>query len=368
MFRLRGLTLFGSLLALAVTGVLVAGMSRHLEQRLVEAREERATEQLVVLARAAHGFAIDSLADLLGGNTEREIAIDELRNGGFIGPGFAANNVQGRGYRILVRQVDAGVVDLVVTQTVPVGDIAWPWRSITRQPIDTMRLGTVHPDEPARLQGPGIDIDISQFQNAFAGVPETRALAAYTRLDRSTVFGDQLYRTAVNGFPEINRMQTDLDMGGNDIANAGAIEADTIAVADILDVGGDLTVVGELVVGRSLIVDGDVSVDGELTAGSAAIAGVTQTESVQATDIVRATNLQATGTIEAANLGISQDLTIAGTAVMQRLTAASVSASTVTVDTVAANAVDADQLIASSEATAAEAGFSQLIVGSCTGC
>ena len=62
---------------------------------------------------------------------------------------------------------------------------------------------------------------MSAFQAAFGGAPAVGALAALRRFDYQAVYGGRLQRLAVPGFPDANRMETDLDMGGNAITGAG---------------------------------------------------------------------------------------------------------------------------------------------------
>ena len=99
-------------------------------------------------------------------------------------------------------------------------------------------MGVVLPDIPDRLTGPAVDADMGAFQAAFGGAPEAGALATLRRLDHRAVYGDQLYRVPVAGFAGANRMETDLDLGGNDLTGASAMEADTLALESDLTVGG----------------------------------------------------------------------------------------------------------------------------------
>ena len=67
------------------------------------------------------------------------------------------------------------------------------------------------------------------------------ALAALRRFDHQAVYGGRLQRLAVPGFPEANRMETDLDMGGNAITGAGRLSAASLALSGDLEAGGDIT-------------------------------------------------------------------------------------------------------------------------------
>ena len=133
------------------------------------------------------------------------------------------------------------------------------------------------------------------FQAAFAGAPEAGALATLRRLDHRAVYGDQLYRVAVPGFAGANRMETDLDLGGNDLTGANAVEADTLALESDLTVGGGLTVTADLMVGRALTVSGSAEVAAGITAQSAQVAGAASAGALAVTHDLRAASPDGAG-------------------------------------------------------------------------
>ena len=366
--RSRGLSLFGSMMALAVIAVMLAGGARWLETQLLLAREDRAAHRLVALSEAARGWALANFPTLVAGPANRALSLATLISDGFLGPGFPQTDTMSRGSRILVMRPATAVVEIVVTQSVAAGDVRWPWRAAATAPAGIARLGSIAPSG-SRIQGPTIDVDVSAFQAAFAGDPAPRALATHLRLDRQSVYGDQLYRTAVTGFPELNRMETDLDMDGNDIVDAGAMTAQSFAIDTWLSIAGALTVTGDLVVGQSAIVAGATQITGALTAGSAAVTGpATVSGNVDVTGAASAASLAVTGTASAATIASSGDLTVTGAASVASLTATSVSADTATIDDLDAVDLQVRQMTATGRMTAASAGITSLVVGSCTGC
>ena len=365
--RRRGLSLFGSLMALAVLAVLVVGLSQWMQDRLQEGREERAAHQLAVLAEAARAFALDDFPALVTGAADREITLAQLQAADLLPAAFTARDAMGRGWRVFLHRPAAGVLEVLATQTVAAGDDRWPWRGPASAPAGEMRMGTVPPGAPATLRGPTVDVSVAPFQAAWSD-PPARAMAAWTRLDRQSVYGNQLYRVAAAGFPEINRMETDLDMAGNDIVDAGAIEAATLELTAGLQVGQDLTVTGDLLVGASLEVTGEAAVGGALTATSAAVAGAASAASVTAAGALSGASLSVTGDVDAATIGASGAMTVAGPATMDDLTASTVSASSATASSLTVSDASVQQLVASGSMTAASAGVTTLTVGSCSGC
>lgn len=365
--RRRGLTLFGSLLALGLIGVMAAGLFAIAERHLTEMRERRAAAGIALLARAAHHHVTDRFADFLSGPEFREVTLAELRATGELQAGIPDDDAMGRGRRVLARSDGAGAVDIVVTQEVAAGDRGWPWRAAAASASGIGHLGTVAPGS-SRLTGPTVDVDVSAFQGAFQGAPAPRALAAHLRLDRHAVFGDQLWRIEVAGFPEINRMETDLDMAGHDITNAGDIATRTFAVTDALDVGGDLDVTGALVVGELVEIAGWGRFSGEVSAPFATVTDAVTARTVTATGEVSADTLDIDGTVSAGTIATTGSLAVTREASVGTLTSTSVAAGSVTADTVAATSIESLQVTVSGSMTSGSAGISDLTVGRCSGC
>ena len=364
----RGLSLFGSLLALGLLGMMVLAATLFFDSWMLEKRAKLAARQLTVLSDAAESHVSGRFPAMLAsvGGASTELSLATLRAAGALPPGFADVGAMGRGYRVLILAAGTDALDLLVTQTVGAGDDTVPASALFSADGRT-RMGLVLPDAAGRLRGPAIDADISAFQAAFGGAPAAGALATLARLDHRTVFGDQLYRVAVPGFADANRMETHLDLGGNDLTGAGAVEAETLSLESDLEVGGALTVSEELMVGRALRVSGSAAVAGELSAQTARISGAASAESLTVTHDLRAASLTAQGAVRVGSAGV-QGAVAAGSASLGSLQSGSVTARTLTATSVSAAGVTARAVQATGRADATEAGFSRLTVGRCTGC
>ena len=364
----RGLSLFGSLLALGLLGMMVLAAALFFETWMLEKRARLAARQLTVLSDAAASHVSGRFPALLVNvtNGPAELTLASLRTAGSLPAGFSDVNALGRGYRVLMLAAGPKALDLLVTQTVPAGDTAVPAAALL-QADGRARMGLVAPDMAQRLAGPAIDADIGAFQAVFGGAPAAGALATLRRLDHRTVYGDQLYRVAVPGFADANRMETDLDLGGNDLTGAGIVEAEELTLENDLTVGGGLTVTGDLIVGRAVQVSGPAEIAAGIDAASANIAGAASAGSLTVTYGMRAASLTARGAVNAGSIGASGAVA-AGSASLTGLQGDSVTARRVTATEVSAAGVTARAVRATSRADAAEAGFSRLIVGTCTGC
>ena len=362
--RQAGLSLFGALLALALLGMMVAGGAVFLETRALEERAGLAALQLQVLAQAGASFATSQFTALLA--APREITLAELRISGALPAEFTDVDVLGRGFRVLVLAAGPGAFDLLVTETVAAGDVLVPTHALL-EARGSVRLGLVAPELPGRLTGPAIDADITGFRTAYGGAPAVRALAVLERFDQERVFGDQLFRVSVTGFPEVNVMQTELDLGGNDVLNAGTVEAVSLVVEEDLTVLGNMEVViGELVVGSAVTVTDGMTVGGTLTANGGIFTGTVASGDMTVTGDLDAESVSASGTVTGGSFATAGEV-VGANATLGSVTSARVSADRVDAGTVEASGVEA-ATVRGNGFNAAWAGFSQLVVGSCTGC
>ena len=369
----RGLSLFGSLLALGLLGAMVLAAALFFENRAMDERARLAARQLAVLSDAAASHVsgrFPAMLNAIGGGSA-ELTLATLRGAGALPAGFADVGAMGRGYRVLMLAAGTDTIDLLVTQTVPAGGGTPGSTEVPASALfgagGSARMGVVLPDIPHRLTGPAVDADMRSFQAAFAGAPEAGALATLRHLDHRAVYGDQLYRVTVPGFAGANRMETDLDLGGNDLTGANAMGADTLALESDLTVGGGLRVTADLMVGRALTVSGSAEVAAGITAQSARVTGAASAGSLAVTHDLRAASLTAQGAVTAGSIG-ARGTVAANSASLTSLQSGSVTAQAVTATEVAAAAATARAVRATGRVDAAQAGFSRLTVGRCTGC
>ena len=266
-----------------------------------------------------------------------EITLAQLKGAGSLPADFSAVDALGRGYRVLILAAGADVIDVMATEAVRAGDTVAPSAALL-EAAGEARVGLVASDAPSRLAGPTIDHDVSAFQAAFAGAPAVGALAALRRFDHQAVYGGRLQRLAVPGFPEANRMESDLDMGGNAITGAGRLSAESLALVGDLEAGGDIAVSGDLTVGQAVRVAGTVEAAGAISADTASLAGEVWSGSLTVNGSLRAANISSAGAVTAGSVAATGTVT-AGGANLERLTANTVSARTVTAGTLSAASV-----------------------------
>ena len=399
--RDAGLSLFGVLLGLAVFAVLVAGVMEWFGDRAREETDRLAAAQLAALSEAVGAWVASDFPARLAA-APQTVPLATIRAAGVLPPGFAPDGIDalGRDFRVLMASGGTGALDVLVTHAVPAGDERLPVSAL-RAVGGEARLGVVHPGvTPARLVGPAVSVEIAGFRTAFSGHPNTYALGILNRYDRQSVYGDFLYRVAVPGLAGANRMETALDLGGNDVEDAGQIRAETMVLDQHLEVGGDLDVVADLLVGGDAEVTGTIAAGGQVSARTAEIAGTVTARDATVTRAVTAATVTATGQVHGGSIGTSGALSAGSGDVTGALFAGAVSAREVTancagsappgcgrarVSSIRAGSVNAPALTvtgaatvsgavtagsvrATTRLTAQDAGFTTLVVGSCTGC
>ena len=323
--------LFGALLALPVIAMLLVQFTGFQENRLADAREVAAGRNLAVLGRAVERHVHANYGTLATGEIQVATLVGaDLLPGGFTGDGDPMK----RELRVWLLDVGGGRLRVASMQVVAAGDDRRPDAGVFE--ARTGWLGVV--DGAGFLGAAGFEEDLTAFRTAAGGHPRENALVLYQEFDRESICGDFLFRTARAGCPDAALMETDLDLGGNDVTGISRLEADRLEVAADIVVGGDFRVGGEFGIGRALRMEGTFN----------APDGVTFTGDAEFTGQLNADEVSVTRDLEAASADVGQD----------------VSARNVT----AGGNVTATGVTSRSTLNAASGYIRNLSVGSCTGC
>ncbi len=314
------------------------------DSRLEASIEVSSARKLVVLAGQVEKYVHANYGDLTDTSNpaSREISLTTLESQDLLPDGFGEGDAMKRGHKVWVQQDADGDGDghadglsVVSMQVVQDFDDWWPGSGVF-EARGRQALGVV--DENGMLRGPSIaGEDLTAFQAAAGGDPKENALAVYQMFDASSVCGDWLFRRERGGCPDAARMETDLDLNGNDIEGVGRLEAENLELSAEAVIGGDFVIDGELAVGSAVRIEGAFVAPGNVTfTGDAEFSGE-----------VVANEVDVTNRIEAESANVRQDVT----------------ATNVTADgNVNANAVSASTLNSST-------GFIGLLtVGNCSGC
>ena len=130
---------------------------------------------------------------------------------------------------------------------------------------------------------------------------------------------DTLYRRPQPGRPWLNRMETGLDAGGRDLADAGAVTALSATVSGDAAAGGttvDADVDAARLDARSLeageLDAAGLAVSADLLVGSGRVAGAVRTRSASVSGRLQAAALRASGRLTAGTLAAAGTATITG--------------------------------------------------------
>ena len=101
--------------------------------------------------------------------------------------------------------------------------------------------------------------------------PGTSDLVALRWLTIESHVRPYLHRSAMTGYPELNRMETDLNLGNQDLNGVGSLEANDVTVENGFILTGELNSQTP-VIGGDLTIGGNLASSGDLKAGRMGIA------------------------------------------------------------------------------------------------
>ena len=307
--------IMGAVLAIPVLMLVSLGILEWLDTRLSESLEVSAGRNLVVLADAVERHVHANYGTVASG----EIAIATLEGADLLPDGFGDGDAMKRALRIWVLR-NADRLRVVTMQVVEDEDDWWPGTGVF-EARGRQSLGVV--DDAGVLRGPTINEDLAAFRAATGGDPAEFALAVYQEFDRESVCGDYLYRRARAGCPDGGRMETDLNLDGNNIEGVGRLEVQTLEASDEVAVGGNFRIGGEFAVGRAVRVEGSFSVPGAVTfTGDAEFTGRLDASEVDVSGLLEADSVEVGQGVTAANMEAGGNITAPG-ATLTSITAAS---------------------------------------------
>lgn len=287
-FRKNGFTLIELLVAIAIIAILVPQGLRYYNLYLSEQVTQIAAQQQKTVTAAAAKYVESHYSSILSGSLPRVINIDELRGSGLLNQSLyrcgdvacTQANAVGQGvllnpysqkYKIVVRSYILNGTNILDGLLLTEGG----------QPIAHGELLSISRAVGAAggytKSGKAIgafkiwETSLSAFGGG-ANVGDGHLASALIVADGSSRSNDFLYRSAVPGKPELNRMNTDLDLGGHSINGVNSIHATGPLSAGDIDVGsinskGNITGVNITSQG-SVTAGGDVSSAGTVTANA----------------------------------------------------------------------------------------------------
>lgn len=239
----RGFGLVEMIGALALASLVAAGMAAMTGRLLDDLRRQHTAGYQQRFAAAAARYLRANQAALYAeaGNTATAVGVDKLKQAGagFLPAGFAARNPYGQAPCLLVRRAGQGLAALAVTEggeDIDDGGLAY----IAAHAGPGGGFIKLRDDAPGPAAGGAFGswkLDQNAL-SAYTGKNCSGTKAVGGRL-ASALFADPggalpadfLYRGAVPGRPELNRMSTPLRMGGDALVSNGAACGDSARIA-----------------------------------------------------------------------------------------------------------------------------------------
>ncbi|AAP86092.1 Shufflon system plasmid conjugative transfer pilus tip adhesin PilV (plasmid) [Cupriavidus necator H16] len=226
--------ILGYLIALMLSMLSFAGFVTWAKAGVTNVQTAAAASQMLVFDKAALQFVQDEAATLVAQATPSvpvNITPAMLINGGYLPAGFSATNVFGQTWLLQVLQPTPNNLQALVTSQG--GRAITDTRQLVQIAAQAGAQGGFVPyagqnGDPTMVANRAYgaygawQVPLANYTNPGSG--RLASLLAFTGVQANNGY---LYRAQVPGHPELNRMQTSIDMAGNDVNNAGRVTATT---------------------------------------------------------------------------------------------------------------------------------------------
>lgn len=279
--RSRGLTLIETALALTVLALVMSGIAIQLASNATETRNRITAEKFKEVFHASQKYLETNNSDLIAESfTTKHVTADELKSANFLPPSFEDLNPYGQSHTLLIKKTGGPdpVIEALVTSH---GGRRIPDKQLTKTATHIGAPGGFVPEEYVGSATPGNIVGVFggwsaalSDWSAFPGGrrPSTGTLQATMVFHSGKIIEDYLYRKDI-GVPEANRMETSIDMNGNDLNNVNEIHAVNIWASDTVEANflkstGDIDADGNISSGADISADGSISAGADISAGN----------------------------------------------------------------------------------------------------
>jgi prepilin-type N-terminal cleavage/methylation domain-containing protein len=227
-----GFTLIECMFVLIIASIASMSAMTYYNSYLNNINNQVAAGQAKTISEASGRYIKDNYASVIaiaGPTTPATITVPMLVATGYLGAGFSSTNPYGQTYQVLAREP---VVNQLETMVVTTGGMVIPELSIRRiSQLIGANGGYISSANPAIVQGSfgGWQVTLANYSIA----PGAGHYSASLFFQNGQVVNDYLYRTTVPGHPELNTMNASIDMGGNIINNANAVNASNMTGTNI---------------------------------------------------------------------------------------------------------------------------------------
>lgn len=228
--------LLGAIGAILIFIVMIPQFITMWEQGNSATQQRVCADHLRMVVRAAGSYVgkhQDTFLSQAQAGSGPSFTVPDMIRDGLLPQGFSERNLWQQSYIVHVRQPEQGSLQAVVLTTGGRGASDGPasFANVVVPGAAALAGGSggyiptgVLPGQPSTtLQGAGGGwaLDLASVGIASPGAGHLGALSTY---DASSLGQDFLYRVAVPGMPELNAMQTELDMSDHAVDNAQSVQ------------------------------------------------------------------------------------------------------------------------------------------------
>lgn len=223
----------------------MVGMPRY-NQYMKELEWNTEARHMTAVAAAAKSYIRDNrdtLVTQVSGGTPVQVTGAQLVTAGYLPDGFSLTNAAAQNYLIGIARNPKSTQKLEAFVLTRGGtDIPYKGQRYISQAVEGAG-GYIHTANQAEGAWGSWKINLTTY-----GLSGTAGhLAVYLSsevLGTDTAESDRLYRYAVNGRPDLNRMHTAIDMNSSDINNGGTVNAKDGAFSNTVTAGSDIKSTG----------------------------------------------------------------------------------------------------------------------------
>lgn len=259
--------LLSFLIVLGVMVILAPVAFQYLQKSMDLDTAGAAAYHAIRISEARDHYVKDNYALILQNAATGPVTITTamLKNAGYLDTSISDSNINNQTYQTRAIKVSEGGNDLLRVLTVTDEGRAFNENELRNIAAKTAKIGGgfISSSNASVAQGYRGSYQVSLADYGILSSAGHVALGGF--FNAQGVLGDYLYRNSIPGHPELNRMNTTLNLGGNAISDVSTLTA-TGKVATDGDVQGrdllasrDLLAARDIAANRNIVAAGDVS-------------------------------------------------------------------------------------------------------------
>ncbi len=237
--NLPGFTMIELLGALLIVALMMPALAWLWQKGSIELRKRAVAGHFITVAKGIGKYLKLNHAALLAGSSAangQTITLANLRDAQCLSDMTADVNAWGQEYLIVTRLTPEGDLAAAIITTggrgLEVNDLAFAQVTVP-ETAALARVGYIPVEPSTVIRGPYGSWEISLGDFGLSGQPGH--LALLTTLDSQDLKQDYLYRVAVPGHPELNAMQTTLDMTDHAIRGVSEVQYEPHSFESLTD-------------------------------------------------------------------------------------------------------------------------------------